>query len=77
MQCNDSWWMDGDDVTAHRQLCGAAAETLEGPAWASILPLAYLGRHDDEAAVKAVWEEVRQQAFLACFLSLSSSLPLR
>jgi len=41
-----------------RQLCNAAGETLEGPAWASVLPLAYLGRHDDEEAVKAVWEEV-------------------
>ena len=45
-------------VSALRQLCGAAAEVLEGPAWAALLPLAYLGRHDEEEAVKTAWQEV-------------------
>lgn len=53
-------------VCTYRQLCGAAAETLEGPAWASVLPLAYLGRRDDEAAVQAVWEEVRWGRIYVC-----------
>lgn len=45
-------------VSALRQLVGAAAESLEGQAWATVLPLAYLGRHDEEEAVRKAWEDI-------------------
>lgn len=49
-------------VLALRQLCTAAGEGLEEAAWAAVLPLAYVGRFEEEEGgegeVRKAWEEI-------------------
>eukprot|EP00952_Eustigmatos_sp_NYUAD-ZCMA_P006308 27213-Eustigmatos_ZCMA.PRE.1 len=41
-----------------RELISAANEVLEDDTWSVILPLAYMGRHDEDDTVKKAWQEV-------------------
>jgi hypothetical protein len=41
-----------------QQLCSACHERIETATWHLLLPLAFVGKFDDEPSVKDAWTEV-------------------
>lgn len=46
-------------VSVLKELCNASGERLEEATWRPLLPLAYVGKFEQEEAVKEAWLEVR------------------